>query len=80
MRPDATTAETFADWQAAAIAGYVAGDLRIEAAEGIVEGAASDIAPLAHGGLTPDLLQTFLVMLDANALRWRWRYGATIFS
>ena len=79
MKPE-TCAVTFSDWRRAAVRGYVDGGMRIEAAKGIVEGAANDIHALTRGGLTPDLYRTFLVTLDAHAAKWRWRYGATIFQ
>lgn len=61
--------ETFADWQAAAIAGYIAGGIETDLAELIVASASSDIEPLARGGLTLSLRETFCVMLDGHARR-----------
>ena len=61
---------TFADWQVAAIAGYVAGGMRLHAAFAIVIGAADDIMPLVTRERAPELRQTFFAALDIEYARY----------
>jgi hypothetical protein len=70
------TATTFAEMRAAAEAGYVGGGMRTDAARAIVESAAEDIAPLLAGPITPDMIRTFLMLLDANCGAFVRRKGA----
>ena len=70
---------TFADWQVAAIAGCVAGGMRLPAAFAIIISAADDIAPLVTRELTPELRQTFYAAFDIECARYVRRHGAASF-
>jgi len=71
--------ERRADWQVAAIAGYVAGGMRLHAAFAIVIGAADDIMPLVTRERAPELRQTFFAALDIEYARYVRRNGAASF-
>jgi hypothetical protein len=73
-------AVTFADWQAAARSGYIAGGANPYAATAIVNAAASDIAPMLTCEMTPMLITTFVLLLDLECGRYVRRHGAAFFS
>jgi len=70
---------TFADWQSAAISGYVAGGASPVAAAEIVASASENVSPLVTRELTGEMFQTFLLVLDLECGRYVRRHGAAFF-
>lgn len=71
---------TFESWQRAARQGYCDGGLCSQAAAAIVDAASTDVAPLVRGPLTHDLMTTFLLLCDLEALAYARLVGEAIFA
>jgi len=73
-------AVTFADWQAAARSGYIAGGANPVAADEIVAAASENVWPLVTRELSGEMLKTFVLALDLECGRFVRRHGAAFLS
>jgi hypothetical protein len=79
MRTCEARIAVFADWERAAVAGYIAGGMRPEAAAAIVALASENVSPLVTSELNGAMLKTFMLSLDLEAGRCVRRHGAALF-